>query len=282
MISRFINDLFILNITDFDCGRVLVNMEDLVGFLKDICPESFKATGRFGSTAELMYRIYIEKAEERFSRNCHSVKDEDSEENCQEKYEDYYDDEGIDNMDYFDSFSGASHETWDDWANRISKEYRQKQKMPSEYYYRPKSGDKTHPQTPPIPKISAEKIKAFEENMKKINEMHKHSNRVKYEKDCEQFFKKHRQPAPHSITFKDIPWPYPQSGSTSDIESFLFSGMDRKSVEFKALIKKHQVMWHPDRFMNRCESSICSKDRSKILKNVIEISQFFNAMVSSL
>ena len=258
-----------------------MNMEDLVGFVKDICPESFKVTGRFGSTAEMMYRIYIKKAEERFSENCHSFKGEDLEDNCQEKYEDYYD-EDTDNTDYFDSFSGGSHETWDDWANRISKEYRQKKKTSSEYYYYPKSGERTRPKSPPIPKISAEKIKAFEENMKKINEMHKHSNREKYEKECEQFFKKHRQPAPDSISFKDVPWPHPRNGSTSDIESFLFSGMDKKSVEFKAMIKKHQVMWHPDRFMNRCESSICSRDRSKILKRVIEISQFFNALVSSL
>ena len=64
---------------------------------------------------------------------------------------------------------------------------------------------------------------------------------------------------------------------------FLFGDLDKvKDAEvYRKYLKVQQRRWHPDKFLQHCGDRIAEEDRGKILKQVKEISQELNQLVTA-
>lgn len=63
----------------------------------------------------------------------------------------------------------------------------------------------------------------------------------------------------------------------------MLHGVDRKNVEvFRKALRKQQTLWHPDKFVQRCEARLEEKDRKLILDTVTALSQELNRLAQSL
>ena len=101
-----------------------------------------------------------------------------------------------------------------------------------------------------------------------------------YEEHAKAVFENKGKEKRKKLGFRSIPWPYPPGKSVSDIEGFLFSGLDRTSTEFKKGVRSQQVRWHPDRFLQKVGDRLKDEDRERIMEKVKEISQRLNALLN--
>ena len=99
--------------------------------------------------------------------------------------------------------------------------------------------------------------------------------RLKYELKCDSVFKK-KKTCVSVLGYSDIPWPFDKG--VTDMEQFLFGGMDRQSEEYTKYVKVQQVRWHPDRFLQKCGDRLKEGEKDRIINRVNEISQVLNAL----
>lgn len=63
----------------------------------------------------------------------------------------------------------------------------------------------------------------------------------------------------------------------------MLHGVDRNDVNvFHKTLRKQQVLWHPDKFAQRCEARLEEKDKQKILDTVKALSQELNRLAQAL
>lgn len=63
----------------------------------------------------------------------------------------------------------------------------------------------------------------------------------------------------------------------------MLHGVDRNDVAvFRKMLRKQQVLWHPDKFSQRCEARLETKDKQRILDTVKALSQELNKLAQNL
>ncbi len=174
--------------------------------------------------------------------------------------------------------------------------------VPPSFSHRKRSQSDSSKGDPKRPKISEEKQKAFEKNMrhqaaqekqKKLGEIMKAAKRQKmhYEQECSKLFSPDGKTF---LTYRDIPWPFVSVDNKirplsltdqkrddslrNSVEEFLFSDLPKDSADFRKYLKTQQVRWHPDRFQQKCGNRLDGKDRDRIVGKVKEVSQILNAL----
>lgn len=104
----------------------------------------------------------------------------------------------------------------------------------------------------------------------------------RYEEKCAATFHSQSAAASSKLSYSDIPWPAPR-GSVEEMVDVMLHGVDRKEVQaFRKLLLRQQVLWHPDKFAQRCGARLEEKDKQRILETVKALSQELNRLVQSL
>ena len=181
-------------------------------------------------------------------------------------------------------FADAEAESYDDWADRLKKEYHSKHRY-SHTAPRPKkpaastTGSTSHIlDEEELRKTRAKLEKKYKETQKEDQFERKRRKKLSYEKNYLHLLQ-HSQDV--VLSHSDVPWPCP--GSVSDMVDILFCDMqDRSSKTFRKYLKEQQVRWHPDKFMQKFGEILQTDDKEKILHSVKEISQELNKIAESL
>lgn len=84
------------------------------------------------------------------------------------------------------------------------------------------------------------------------------------------------------LSYSDIPWPSPR-GTVAEMLDVMLHGTDRADVPaFRKVLRRQQVLWHPDRFAQRCGDRLEEGDKQRILDTVTALSQELNRLAQSL
>ncbi|KAM5146742.1 NF-kappa-B inhibitor-like protein 1 [Mantella aurantiaca] len=82
----------------------------------------------------------------------------------------------------------------------------------------------------------------------------------------------------HMLSYKDIPWPV-AGGTAEQMAQFIAAGANSSDVpSYKRYLRGQRVTWHPDRFMQRCGTRLLAKDRVRVLDTVTALSQELNRL----
>ncbi|XP_070531960.1 NF-kappa-B inhibitor-like protein 1 isoform X1 [Ptychodera flava] len=172
--------------------------------------------------------------------------------------------------------SASQYETYDEWAERVSGEYHRK------HHKRKHGGDDDD-------KVKAKRHReqqqrAFQRQLEKEHEEYKQrsSRRIQeqraqkkknYLRKCETFFSGNDA---ELYQYRDVPWP----GGRDDVQemiNILLSDVDKSDEKlYKKFIRSQQILWHPDKFIQRVGGNLRETDREKILDKVTELSQALN------
>lgn len=197
-----------------------------------------------------------------------------------------------------DEFGDNEGEDYDDWADRINREWRQKQqaKYPTSHdsRNRRKRNKPSHDDDDPTgkkKKISDEAKREFnrktqEEFKQKYNRMQRDmqtgrksrliAQKKKYAQSLEKMFDKTSEA---KLGLKDIPWPFVSGKGLDSMTDLLLCDLDKGTPAHRKYLKRQQVCWHPDKFVQRCGNRLIEKDKEKVMKRVNEISQKLNKLV---
>ena len=173
-----------------------------------------------------------------------------------------------------------TRESYNDWADRIRREYygkrarkdglksrltdREKEKRIAENSYE---------------KLTEKLAREHEEYVERIRLKSKaarlEEEKKTYEEKCRDVFENDHA---EQLTFWEVPWPC--DGSAADIVEKLakWAGEEEK-LQY---MKQQRIRWHPDRFLQRCRHRLKGDDEQKIMNLVKEISQGINAFIASL
>ncbi|KAF3849159.1 hypothetical protein F7725_015656 [Dissostichus mawsoni] len=103
-----------------------------------------------------------------------------------------------------------------------------------------------------------------------------------YDEKCAATFDGGSSSKDTKLSYSDIPWPAPR-GTVQDMLDVMLHGVDRNDVPvFRKMLLKQQVLWHPDKFAQRCEARLEEKDKQRILDTVTALSQELNSLAQSL
>ena len=173
----------------------------------------------------------------------------------------------------YDLLSEEESETYNQWAERIRREYTTKHRKvvtPSLN----STQDNKKEQLKLNETLTKKLAKEHEEYMNKVKlEWHKRA-KEKYEQRCHNVFD---SSGSEELTFESIPWPC--GGSAADIVDKLFEWAGSDKIGY---LKVQRVRWHPDRFSQRCRHRIRDAEREQIMDLVKQISQGINMRISSL
>lgn len=191
-------------------------------------------------------------------------------EESQESYSHYRQDDYLEN----------TQETYDEWADRITYERRQKTEAKKQ---RKRETRKSSRQQNENEQKARERTKQLEkEHEAYLSRMSVERQKLKlsksladYESNCIAVFCSN---STLNLTFVEIPWP--TKGDTKAMITLLRNWSELKTIEEKRkFLKEQQVRWHPDKFLQRCGNRLDSLDRVKIIEQVNELSKEINAMV---
>ncbi|XP_058966912.2 NF-kappa-B inhibitor-like protein 1 [Pocillopora verrucosa] len=193
-------------------------------------------------------------------------------EESQESYSKYCQDDYIDNM----------KETYDEWADRITYERRQKTEAKKQQKRETRKSSRLRNENE---QKARERTRQLEkEHEAYVTRMSVERQKLKlsksladYESNCTAVFCSN---STVNLTFVDIPWP--TKGGTKDMIALLGNWSEIKTIEEKRkFLKEQQVRWHPDKFLQRCGNRLDSQDRVKIIEQVNELSKEINALVEA-
>lgn len=172
------------------------------------------------------------------------------------------------------------YQTYDQWADRIFQEYQRKnvgmnnRKRRKEFQSRKRKEE--------MDDISAHLQKNQGEYVAQLKRMKTEvmaQKREKYERKVADLKSKD---ADSKLRFRDIPWPC--QGNAAEMVEVLLSNLTIESSysERKRTIVKQLVLWHPDKFEQRCGDRLAEKDKERILDTVKAITQELNKNLQSL
>ena len=173
--------------------------------------------------------------------------------------------------------------TFDQWADRMAAEYQRKKFHESEEAKR-KRADIKRQKIADCVKAKDRLERERDKIRKKIAQ--KQADRLKSNLESYQAKISDHISSRHSsqkLRFKDIPWPC--LGTMNEMIEVIMSGFTGDINDFKEkrkYILKQQVLWHPDKFSQRCHDKLDENDRESILDTVKLLSQNLNDLLKTL
>ncbi|XP_072014660.1 NF-kappa-B inhibitor-like protein 1 [Amphiura filiformis] len=174
--------------------------------------------------------------------------------------------------------TGPEFESYDDWADRLSHEHRQKHRteMPStsSSKHKKRESRKSHHKH----KDDTKEKFAWERSQKE----HRKSERLQtkliqqkenYLRRCQKAFDTVEDDLLH---FDDVPWPKNSKNVESMIQVLMCDINKENQHDFKKFLRTQQLIWHPDKFMQKFGQRLVPEDKDKILERVTSLSQALN------
>uniref|UniRef100_A0A8C7YIK1 NF-kappa-B inhibitor-like protein 1 n=1 Tax=Oryzias sinensis TaxID=183150 RepID=A0A8C7YIK1_9TELE len=248
--------------------------DDLVVPLKKACPEALNASNRTGVTpldlqsGPLIWspmKLTTEWMEKLFGE-------------CEDEF-----------CENFGVYDGKHEEDFGDWAERIRREYFSKkhaeaQKLAARWKTQ-KSGQRREQKEESHKDLHERLKREHEEYLARAAQKEEQTRQGKkrcYEERCAATFSDPSSSSSTKLSYSDIPWPAPK-GTVQEMVDVMLHGVDRKNVGvFRKALLKQQTLWHPDKFVQRCEARLEEKDRKRILDTVTALSQELNRLAQSL
>ncbi len=177
-------------------------------------------------------------------------------------------------------FSGREFESYDDWADRISQEHRQKhqREMPSSSSPRKekKRADRKHRHRD---RDDAREKFAWERAEKDCRKSERLRTKLiqqkeNYLKRCQKIFDTHDDDL--LLHFDDVPWPKNSKNVESMIQVLMCDVSKENQQDFKKFVRTQQLIWHPDKFMQKFGQRLVPEDTDRILERVTALSQALN------
>ncbi|XP_062978429.1 NF-kappa-B inhibitor-like protein 1 [Elgaria multicarinata webbii] len=247
-----------------------LGFKDLFVPLRNHCPAAMSIRNRDGKTPEDLLGQLEEKwcPRETFEENeaRHNADWEWSRKLLDEWEDEYQETYWQHEEDFY--ASDPDSESFEDWADRIFREYKQKQQRERE---RPQRRPKTEPPKPP-PNWQEEHL-LYEKRARAKEEELKAAKRQRYEEGCSRVF---FTDSSRLLRYEDIPWPCP-TGTPEEMAAVALHGIDPSDrAAYRLFLRRQQVLWHPDKFSQRCGNRLAEQDRRRILDTVTALSQAFN------
>ncbi|XP_051899789.1 NF-kappa-B inhibitor-like protein 1 isoform X2 [Pristis pectinata] len=168
--------------------------------------------------------------------------------------------------------------TYDDWAERLAREYAAKRAQAEGSRRRRPSGDREREQREFQQRLEAEHQLYLERGAKKAEEV-AGSRKRRYEQGCAQVFGRE---GAGRLGYADVPWPDPR-GTVEDMVGVILHGVDRTQRDaFRRYLRQQRAVWHPDRFAQRCGGRLLEADRQRVLDTVTALSQALNRLAESI
>lgn len=163
-------------------------------------------------------------------------------------------------------------ETYDDWADRLRREYHMKHKYGSHSNQSASSKPrKSEDSKENLEEIRRKMREKYEENMKKDKENRAILKSKKYKGDMIKLLS-----GSNEIKYKDVPWPF--TDNVSEVKTVMFNGVTNDKETYKKCLRDEQIRWHPDKFEQKLGKRLFEGDRNKIMERVKEISQELNKL----
>ncbi|XP_062904138.1 NF-kappa-B inhibitor-like protein 1 isoform X3 [Mobula hypostoma] len=173
------------------------------------------------------------------------------------------------------SLPDAEPQTYDEWADRLAREYAAKRAQA-------KGSQRRRPQMEQDGglqrRLEEEHRQYLERGARKAEEL-AGSRKQRYEQGCAEVFS---GVGGSLLAYSDIPWPDPR-GTVDDMVGVILHGVDRSQPgTFRRYLRQQQVVWHPDRFAQRCGGRLLEADRQRVLDTVMALSQALNRLADSI
>ena len=162
--------------------------------------------------------------------------------------------------------------TFDEWADHISQEYSRKHKF-DDYRVsstrrtkRQKMMDKREAYTRVVREVELYREAQHQRKIKDLNEKHQ-----KYQDTISKM--KNQPKSGKLLKFSDIPWPC--KGSVDEMAEVMMKGLSpcATAAERKKYVLKQLLLWHPDKFAQRCANLLNEGHKEAILDTVRCLSQ---------
>ncbi|XP_026194812.1 NF-kappa-B inhibitor-like protein 1 [Anabas testudineus] len=265
--------------------------DDLVVPLKKSCPEALDVPNSAGVTPRdlLDWRKHTETGQ-------NMTTETDPEKVWMEKLFGECEDEFFETFGVYDADDflavDEDEEDFGDWADRIRREYFDKKHAEAQRLAASCSGAKRRKNK----EESEREEQSRKELHKRLQREHeeylaraarkeeetRQGKKRQYDERCAATFYGGSSSGSTKLSYSDIPWPAPR-GTVQEMVDVMLHGVDRKDVNvFRKVLRKQQVLWHPDKFAQRCEARLEEKDKQRILDTVKALSQELNRLGQSL
>nr|XP_033797424.1 NF-kappa-B inhibitor-like protein 1 [Geotrypetes seraphini]XP_033797425.1 NF-kappa-B inhibitor-like protein 1 [Geotrypetes seraphini] len=265
--------------------------EDLVVLLKKYCPAALEVTNRDGKTpCDLLQ--WIKRTQSSCGMAASNEGGRDGGERdpteverewhwkifqeCQDEFQESF-------GQYDEDFCRADSEpeNFDNWADRIAREYNRKHKRDQPISSTAKAAEEQQRE-----KEQQEFQKRLEQEHRQYQEqsLRQHqelcsSKKQWYEYQCATVFS---ASATEQLRYHNIPWPC-LKGGVEDMVAIILHGIDSSdTTEYKRYLRRQQALWHPDKFIQRCGPRLYEADRQQILDTVTALSQTLNKLAGSV
>ncbi|XP_041826938.1 NF-kappa-B inhibitor-like protein 1 isoform X2 [Melanotaenia boesemani] len=261
--------------------------DDLVVPLKKACPEALNAPNRAGVTPQDLLN-WTKHSKTADNMSCPSEADPEKE--WLEKLFGECEDEFCETFGVYDV--DDDEEDFGDWADRIRREYFSKKHAEAQRLAASSSSWKKQ-KNKQQREQEAESHKELHERLQREHEEYlaratrkeeetRQGKKRRYDERCAATFNGASSSASTKLSYSDIPWPAPR-GTVQEMVDLMLHGVDRKDVaEFRKALRKQQVLWHPDKFAQRCKARLEERDKERILDTVTALSQELNRLAQSL
>ncbi|XP_043534272.1 NF-kappa-B inhibitor-like protein 1 [Chiloscyllium plagiosum] len=167
----------------------------------------------------------------------------------------------------------AEPETYDTWADRLAREYAAKRcrgagnSWSREQWAKEKEWEQQE-----------QEHRRYLEQAQRLQTERAASHKQRYERGCAHIFGQGSPGTGTPLSYSDIPWPAPR-GTVEEMVAVILHGVERGDPGvYRRYLRGQQVMWHPDRFTQRCGDRLAQADRQRILDTVIALSQALNRL----
>ncbi|XP_078686894.1 NF-kappa-B inhibitor-like protein 1 [Branchiostoma floridae x Branchiostoma belcheri] len=261
---------------------------DMVMPLLKECPEKvLHQRNRKGETPQQLLEESKELMEQRAAEDKQEeMRKEESESKAEEdrrwreKLCGEWEDEYEANWGVFEDVEEREADTYDTWADRLSEQFHRKHRKRRAQQETPSAEDKKKQKQQEQEDFQKKLEKEHQEYLNRASKRDKETllaKKQEYEKKCSEVF---QQDASQTLSYSDIPWPNTKD-NIRDMVKVLFCDVDKSDKEnFKKYLKSQQVLWHPDRFLQKCGARLKQEDKDKILEKVTELSQELNRLAA--
>jgi len=182
-------------------------------------------------------------------------------------------------------------QTYDDWADRVAKEYAAKRAGAAGSGYRRRAAraaaekeerQKERERREFQERLEAEHRQYLERAGRKGEEM-AGRRKLRYQRGCAEVFGRTSAGGTGCrLTYADIPWPAPR-GTVEEMVAVILHGVERgERASYRRYLRQQQAVWHPDRFLQRCGERLADAERQRILDTVTALSQALNKLSESV
>lgn len=144
------------------------------------------------------------------------------------------------------------------------------------HQHKPKPEPQKHVQK--LQRLLEAEHEVYEKRARAKEEELKAAKRARYEEGCSRVF---TTDSSHLLRYADIPWPCLR-GTAEEMAAVALHGTDPSDrTAYRRFLRRQQVLWHPDRFAQRCGPRLAEQDRRRILDMVTALSQAFNRLAEA-